>query len=98
MVCFLSVDSRSIGAVTRNPKLWNFIDTCPYLIAEMGTGPTSVGALNLLTQPSNQRFPRSESQRIAPFIVIEGADLVGKTFHAEAVAVWLTKQGLHFKD
>ena len=52
-----------------------------------------VRGFELLTQPFNKRYVRPEQQRIAPFIVIEGADSVGKTFHAEAVAVWLTKQG-----
>ena len=46
----------------------------------------------LLSKPINQRYERPEQQRIAPFIVLEGPDFSGKTFHAEAISLWLTKQ------
>ena len=49
--------------------------------------------MDLLTRPINQRFARPEQQRIAPIIVIEGPDSTGKTFHAEGVSLWLSKQG-----
>ena len=49
--------------------------------------------MDLLTRPVNQRFNRLEQQRLAPFIVIEGRDSVGKTFHSEGISLWLTKQG-----
>ena len=49
--------------------------------------------LEMLTQPSNQRLKRHTQPRTAPFIVIEGADSLGKALHAEGVAVWLTKRG-----
>ena len=52
-----------------------------------------IQGIDLLTRPINQRFTRSEQSRIAPFIVLEGPDFSGKTFHAEAVSLWLTKQG-----
>ena len=52
-----------------------------------------IQGVDLLTKPINQRFERPEQHRIAPFIVLEGPDFSGKTFHAEAVSLWLTKQG-----
>ena len=39
------------------------------------------------------RFVCPEQQRIAPFVVIEGPDSAGKTFHAEGISLWLSKQG-----
>ena len=50
-----------------------------------------IQGMDLLTRPVNQRFTRM--QRIAPFIVIEGPDSAGKTFHSEGISLWLTKQG-----
>ena len=52
-----------------------------------------IQGVDLLTKPINQRYERPEQQRIAPFIVLEGPDFSGKTFHAEAISLWLTKQG-----
>ena len=52
-----------------------------------------IQGMDLLTRPINQRFARLEQQRIAPFVVIEGPDSTGKTFHAEGVSLWLSKQG-----
>ena len=49
--------------------------------------------MDLLTKPINQRFVRTEQQRIPPFIVIEGPDCVGKTFHAEGVSMLLSTKG-----
>ena len=51
-----------------------------------------IQGMDLLTRPINQRFARPEQQRIAPFVVIEGPDSTGKTFHAEGVSLWLSKQ------
>ena len=52
-----------------------------------------IQGMDVLMKPINQRFLRSERHRIAPFIVIEGPDFSGKTFHAEGISLWLTKQG-----
>ena len=52
-----------------------------------------IQGVDVLMKPINQRFMRPEQPRIAPFIVVEGPDFSGKTFHAEAVSLWLTKQG-----
>ena len=49
--------------------------------------------MDLLTRPINHRFVRAEQQRIAPFVVLEGPDSVGKTFHGEGISLWLSKQG-----
>ena len=56
-----------------------------------------IHGMELLTKPVNQRFTRIEKQRITPFIVIEGPDSVGKTFHSEGISLWLSKQGLLFR-
>ena len=52
-----------------------------------------IQGLDVLMKPINQRFSRPEQHRIAPFIVVEGPDFAGKTFHAEGISLWLTKQG-----
>ena len=52
-----------------------------------------IQGMDVLMRPINQRFLRPERYRIAPFIVIEGPDFSGKTFHAEGISLWLTKQG-----
>ena len=53
-----------------------------------------IQGMDLLIRCINQRFARPEQQRIAPFVVIEGTDSNGKTFHAvEGVSLWLSKQG-----
>ena len=52
-----------------------------------------VRGMDLLTRPVNQRFNRTDQQRLAPFIVVEGPDSVGKTFHSEGISLWRTKQG-----
>ena len=52
-----------------------------------------IRGMDLLTKPVKQRFPRPTQQRLAPFIVMEGPDSVGKTFHIEGISLWLTKQG-----
>ena len=61
----------------------------------MGKRYLSLGiqGVDILMTPINQRFVRSEQLRIAPFIVVEGPDFAGKTFHAEGISLWLTKQG-----
>ena len=48
--------------------------------------------LELLTKPSNRRFPRTSKPKRAPFVVIEGIDSSGKTTHIEAVATALSQQ------
>ena len=53
-----------------------------------------IKGLEMLTQPSNQRQVRSTQSRTSPFVVIEGADYVGKAFHAEGVAAWLAECGV----
>ena len=45
-----------------------------------------IQGMDLLTRLVNQRFTRTEQQQIAPFIVIEGPDSVGKTFHSEGIS------------
>ena len=52
-----------------------------------------IQGFDLLTKPINQRFARPEQPRIAPFVVLEGPDFAGKTFHAEGISLWLSKQG-----
>ena len=52
-----------------------------------------IRGMELLTKPVNQRFPGPNQQRLAPFIVVEGPDSVGKTFHIEGISPGLTKQG-----
>ena len=52
-----------------------------------------IHGVDVLMQPINRRFMRPEQPRIAPFIVIEGPDFSGKTFHAEGISLWLTRQG-----
>ena len=52
-----------------------------------------IQGVDVLMKPINKRFVRPEQHRIAPFIVIEGPDFSGKTFHAEGISLWLTKQG-----
>ena len=50
--------------------------------------------LEMLTKPSNRRFPRSTQPKGAPFVVIEGIDSSGKTTHVEAIAAALAQ--LHY--
>ena len=52
-----------------------------------------IQGVDVLMKPINRRFMRPEQPRVAPFIVIEGPDFSGKTFHAEGISLWLTKQG-----
>ena len=52
-----------------------------------------IEGIDLLTRTINQRFVRPEQPRIAPFVVLEGPDFAGKTFHAEGISLWLSKQG-----
>ena len=52
-----------------------------------------IQGVDVLMKPINQRYDRPEQHRIAPFVVLEGPDFSGKTFHAEAVSLWLTQQG-----
>ena len=46
--------------------------------------------LEMLIRPSNRRFPRTTQPKRAPFVVIEGIDLSGKTTHVEAIAAALS--------
>ena len=49
--------------------------------------------LHRLTHPIGQRGIRSKLTRKAPFVVVEGVDVSGKTFHMEAVTEVLAKRG-----
>ena len=55
-----------------------------------------IKGLDMLLQPSNQRQIRPTQPGTAPFVVIEGAEYVGKTFHTEGVASWLAERGFLF--
>ena len=52
-----------------------------------------IQGVDVLMKLINQRFVRPEQHRIAPFIVLEGPDFSGNAFHAEAISLWLTRQG-----
>ena len=49
--------------------------------------------LSLLTQPTNCRLKIPNTDRKAPFVVIEGIDASGKTLHTEPVLQELTRLG-----
>ena len=51
-----------------------------------------IEGIDPLTKPINQ-LVRPEQSRIPPFVVLEGLDFAGKTFHAEGGSLWLSKQG-----
>ena len=81
-------------SVTRFSRIWKLAGTCSHISPKLGY--ISLGfnrGHRSIDKPINQRFVRPEQPRIAPFVVLEGPDFAGKTFHAEGVSLWLSKQG-----
>ena len=84
--------AESLEKIQQDPKygdsLLKVIDSLRVWSREIPTWHIIQGLNNLL-KPSRHRFPRSNGNRKGPFIVFEGIDGSGRSFHMDVVQEFL---------
>ena len=81
---------------TKFSTVWRLSSSCSYIITKVGKGFTSLGVNSrhgIVDKTCQSTIYTHGTATNCTFIVIEGPDSAGKTFHSEGISLWLTKQG-----